>query len=408
MVNSISRDTTQHSAGFLRFWSASRRRHPVVGIPVGRIPVGRIPFNSIMTTPSPDAPQTAIIGAGLAGLTCAQELASAGHAVTVFDKGRRPGGRMSTRTPEGLSFDHGCQYFTATSSAFQNQVCDWQEAGVVADWTVPVMQWREGQLSPLSDKPKFVGQPEMQSVCRHLATGLDVRCGVEITRVQRHGDRWQLRMDEAAPPLSFDRLIVAIPPAQAARVLDGHWPLVGCADVEMSVCWTLMLERQSHPQDRSGRGARSADSADRTDGADSADSAIRLVDHPLSWVARNSSKPGRPAAECWVAQASPAWSLHHLEDTREQAATALLEELQTVIGPVDAKYVRAHRWRYALPVVRLADVATADVTPAGIPEAEGARYWHEQSLGLCGDWCGGDRVEAAWQSGRQLARMIVS
>ena len=40
----------------------------------------------------------AIVGAGLAGLTCAQFLAQAGHRVHVFDKSRGPSGRMSTRS----------------------------------------------------------------------------------------------------------------------------------------------------------------------------------------------------------------------------------------------------------------------------------------------------------------------
>jgi len=38
-----------------------------------------------------------IIGAGIAGLACGLELARAGLAVTLLDKGRRPGGRAATR-----------------------------------------------------------------------------------------------------------------------------------------------------------------------------------------------------------------------------------------------------------------------------------------------------------------------
>lgn len=37
------------------------------------------------------------IGAGMAGLSCAQALRRQGHAVVLFDKGRGPGGRMSSR-----------------------------------------------------------------------------------------------------------------------------------------------------------------------------------------------------------------------------------------------------------------------------------------------------------------------
>ena len=49
-----------------------------------------------MTTAAQALP-VAIIGAGLAGLSCAQALVQSGHQVHVFDKSRGPSGRMSTR-----------------------------------------------------------------------------------------------------------------------------------------------------------------------------------------------------------------------------------------------------------------------------------------------------------------------
>ncbi len=52
-----------------------------------------------MTTTAQALP-VAIIGAGLAGLSCAQALVQAGHQVHVFDKSRGPSGRMSTRRAE--------------------------------------------------------------------------------------------------------------------------------------------------------------------------------------------------------------------------------------------------------------------------------------------------------------------
>ena len=55
--------------------------------------------------------QIAIVGAGMAGLSCATRLAALGHELVLFDKGRGPGGRMATRRVEAdgtmLRFDHG-------------------------------------------------------------------------------------------------------------------------------------------------------------------------------------------------------------------------------------------------------------------------------------------------------------
>ena len=55
----------------------------------------------------------AVIGAGLAGIACAQRLAGAGWQLRVFESQRAPGGRIATRRFEAASFDHGAQYFTA-------------------------------------------------------------------------------------------------------------------------------------------------------------------------------------------------------------------------------------------------------------------------------------------------------
>jgi predicted NAD/FAD-dependent oxidoreductase len=79
-----------------------------------------------------------IVGAGMAGLSCATLLAAAGHRVVLFDKGRGPGGRMATRrvaTDLGeVVFDHGAQYLTARDPDFVTQVERWRDAGHVARW----------------------------------------------------------------------------------------------------------------------------------------------------------------------------------------------------------------------------------------------------------------------------------
>ncbi|MCV6626839.1 MAG: FAD-dependent oxidoreductase, partial [Cellvibrionaceae bacterium] len=73
----------------------------------------------------------AIIGAGLAGLSAAKQLQNRAQ-VTVFDKARGLGGRMSTRRCEPYFFDHGAQYFTARSEGFKAFLEPLIEAGVVA------------------------------------------------------------------------------------------------------------------------------------------------------------------------------------------------------------------------------------------------------------------------------------
>lgn len=59
-----------------------------------------------------------VVGAGLAGLTCARTLHRAGVPVLVVDASDRPGGRLKTDVVDGFRLDHGFQvHFTAYPSA---------------------------------------------------------------------------------------------------------------------------------------------------------------------------------------------------------------------------------------------------------------------------------------------------
>jgi len=54
--------------------------------------------------------RVAIIGAGIAGISCARTLRASGKLVTLFDKSTGPGGRTSHRLFEHWGADHGAQY----------------------------------------------------------------------------------------------------------------------------------------------------------------------------------------------------------------------------------------------------------------------------------------------------------
>ena len=163
----------------------------------------------------------AVIGAGVSGLSCARTLTDCGLKVTVFDKGRRPGGRMSTRqTDAGFSFDHGCQYFTARDERFLRHVDVWIHAGVVGIWDGRIAEFSGGDiLHETENSLRYVGTPGMNAVCRHLAADLNVHSGVCVENMKHHDESWHLR-DAAGSELGeFDSVTVAIPPSQAAELL---------------------------------------------------------------------------------------------------------------------------------------------------------------------------------------------
>jgi predicted NAD/FAD-dependent oxidoreductase len=318
----------------------------------------------------------AVIGAGLAGLSCATALQQAGLEVSVFEKSRGPAGRMATRRRDDWQCDHGAQYFTARHPDFRDEVARWRRAGVAAPWA-PRLQALEGATirEPDPRVERFVGIPRMTSPARLLAETLAVTPDTTIQRMQREADGWQLSSAErGGMDDRFDAVLLAVPSPQAEPLLRQPAPelaaLAGSA--VMRGCWAMML-RLAEPA------GLPFDAA--------------FVNHgPLSWVARNNSKPGRSAQETWLLHAGAQWSEAHLEQDADSVAAAMLEAFVELGGPAPQAWT-AHRWRYATPDPALGIGCAWD---AGI------------GVGLCGDWLSGGRVEGAWLSGRELAQRVLS
>ena len=304
-----------------------------------------------------------IIGAGLAGLACATRLVAAGHTVKLLDKGRGPGGRMSSRrvpTPAGeASFDHGAQYFTARDPGFQARVVAWAEAGLAAPW-------------PAAGADAWVGTPAMNTPIKALAAPLDVHWGKTVTALRHDAAGWLIEGD-GIDPAPADAAIVAIPAEQAGPLLSAikpDWSARATAQ-RSDPCWTL-IAAFANP-------VPIAADVVKTDG-------------PVAWAARNSAKPGRTGPEAWVVQAAADWSRTHLEQTADAIVPQLLEALAAAVAaPLPpALAASAHRWRYA---------------KSG-KDGAGALWDPALRLGVCGDWLLGPRVESAWLSGTALAAQV--
>ena len=316
----------------------------------------------------------AVIGAGIAGLSCATALQKAGHTVELFDKGRGIGGRLSTRRNDLWQCDHGAQYFTARQPNFILQVEHWIEAGVVAVWEPVLRVYQDGQWSsPQGTLKRFVGLPGMSAPARALAQELSVQTSTTIQAMSHTPQGWQLTSTEQGLlPNHYSKVVFAIPPLQVGPILGSHSKKISTVadSIVMQPCWTVMMQFEAP--------------------LDMPFDAAFINSGPLSWVARNSSKPDRKGQESWVMHATPAWTQAHLELKPEEIIPLLLAEFQKLGGP-QPYTCSAHRWRYA----------SSDTSIA-----VGSVWDAETAIGLCGDWLNGGRVEDAWLSGQALANQI--
>lgn len=330
-------------------------------------------------------PWVAVVGAGIAGLAAANELHRGGCRVSVVDKGRNPGGRMSRkRSPADATtgWDHGAQYFTARDEAFVRQVADWQRGGVVDAWLGRFVAASRDRVRVEPEEARWVGKPAMNAPLRDLAARLphgSVRCECRVEHVARDGDRFALQLVAESKGMEladarFDAVLVTAPAPQATALLAAEPQLQErLGAVRMLPCVALMLDFDAP--------------------LDVAWDAARVEQDPvLAWAARDVSKPGRARGERWVLHATPAWSEAHFADEATSAELLAAFAAISLTRSVPRLAVR-HGWRFA----------RVD-QPLDVPFLGAA----DGRLAFAGDACLGARVEDAWRSGSAAGAQLAA
>ena len=316
----------------------------------------------------------AIIGAGISGITLAKDLEDIAQ-VKIFEKSRGVGGRMSTRYVEDFAFDHGAQCFSARTKNFQKFLAPFILSKDVAAWHSKVINIEnDGSITPrFWFETHLVSAPNMNSLCKKLAIGLDISLAMEVAPIdKKQSDGWHLKDTNGNDLGVFDLIISTAPPAQTKNLFHQYFT---CQEVTMQPCFALML------------GFKSKWEKDWI--------FAKVKNNPIKLIAVNSSKFGRKDnVTSLVIHSREKWSRENLERDQEQVKKDLLENFTQVSGidHTQASYVSLHRWRYAL--------------------VDGVNHekFFDANLGLSAtsDWSSNSRIEDVWIAAMNLAEQIKS
>jgi renalase len=334
----------------------------------------------------------AIIGAGMAGLACAQQLQTAGHQVTIFEKSRGLGGRVATRRLHDTWMDHGVRYLEPQgpySAALLEALRDRQ---IVDLWERSIAPAATEPFAPEMTQPRYVAPQGLTAVAKFMAQGLMIHRCQRVTAIVPTPQTWQLTLDSATtdhpPPPEADALVIAIPAPQAATLLEPlvqmHLPshfLQTVQAVDFHPCMSVMAGYPSLKE------------------SSILPWTATPIDHPhLAWISQESTKQAQPPYPTLMLQSTAAFAQTYLDAEDLTAAGRLLIEAaaqhHNTPWMQSPDWVQVHRWRYAF--VRQPATSSYLFTETPLP------------LICCGDWCGGDRVEAALRSGTDAAQHLMT
>lgn len=354
-----------------------------------------------------------IVGSGISGVAAAETLLRQGHRVCLMDMGGNPGGRMAVRdlagtgtSADGEVVDLGAAYFTVSSADFGARVADWVDRGLARAWfdTCTVVdappaatgaELAADDLPQVDDQKSHGGSQQLVTriagPTRFTATRgtrslvldlldvlsatkrLELRLGTRVAQVRGAANGTRPRIDGD----DFDAVILAMPDAQATRILDLQTAPALFEQLDdqpwLPVLSHIMAFHERHWAhddfwfiNNSEVIASIADNSRRR----GSDNAV-LVAHSTSELARE------------------------FFDNAEDAAPAMTAAVGHALGfTASPAFTLTRRWGLAHPAQ---------------PREEPCGWDSEAKLAVCGDgWHGKPRIEAAWLSGKAASVEVLA
>jgi len=332
-----------------------------------------------------------IVGAGIAGLTCANRLVQGGCAVQVLERSRGVGGRCATRRVDDQPIDHGVPYLHGASAPFLAALRDLALPGLVPGWPQRV---REPQLACQPDAfaphaTRWAIAGGMSTLPKRLAAGLDVRLGHRIVAVELMRDGIAL-VGESGERHSAGTIVLAASLAQSLRLLEPlarDWPEASATLQRLRAieCVPVLTAIAGYAPDSPDPGFDTWNPFETT--------MVQMIVH-------DSAKRESPAQRVLVVHARTRFAQSRLDDAPHDWARDLLWETAELLGGWASAplWMQPHRW--ASGRVRIGEQLAA---PVLLRAPQGG------TLVLAGDAFGGlPGVEGAWASGVAAAEACLA
>jgi len=329
----------------------------------------------------------AIIGAGLSGITLAENLKDVAD-IVIFEKSRGIGGRITTRFSKPFYFDHGAQYFTAKTAEFQEFLKSPISEGFVKEWNLDCCEidLKAKKLQKIVKKSYYVGSPKMNELCKYFARkfpeNVVIKLKTRVVKISKNFGKWQIFDENNNYHDEFDLVISTIPPQQAIEIIPPQFKYFeDIKNYQMIGCYSLMLALKEKP--------------------DIKWNAVSAKNSKINWISFDSSKPNRILGKdedgnehyCFLINSNNEWAQKHIEDDQEFVENEMILEAQKIMkfSPENVVFSNLHKWRYA---------------NIGEQKGDKSLYDEKNKIAVCGDWLIQAKVESAFLSATDLVKKL--
>jgi renalase len=336
----------------------------------------------------------AIIGAGCSGLTAAHTLRDAGWEVALYEQNQGVGGRTTTRTRSGFTFDPGAQYIKRGNPTSVQLITERFSTPDLIDIAKPISIF-DGSGSIQAGDPIQNAEPRWNyrhgliTLPRLMAATLDIHFSTSISHIVQTANGWTLFDAQNHEVGSSEYLLISIPAPQALPLLatsqlDSHLQHAIQHQLALASYNPLIsLALGYHPCPV----ARPYYALVNTDRA-----------HPISWLAWEHEKSPERVPDnsgLLIAQMAPYYSREHWQTSDEELIQDAARHINHLIGEnlPPPHFADVQRWPAALPTTK-AEANTLN---------ELAR---PHRLAFCGDAFVGGRVHLALEHGITVATEI--
>ncbi|MEO1644454.1 MAG: FAD-dependent oxidoreductase, partial [Chloroflexota bacterium] len=275
--------------------------------------------------------------------------------------------------------DHGAQFFTVRTDAFQAQVDTWLAKDLVYVWG---RGWSDGSVQKTKPDgyPRYATRQGMNYLARDLAENVpDIRVSTRIESIQWQDDSWQLT-DTDGQSLSSNVLIMTAPVPQTLVLLE-NVPLVEedrtalqKIDYGPCLCGLFVVEGEVNLPEPGAR---------------------QNFEDTVYWIADNKAKGISPDERIITLHADADFSRTNYDAPPEENLAVFRAELEKYLADgASITEEQLKKWRYSIPqTMHPDDVLQASNLP----------------LICAGDAFGGRaRVEGAFLSGLEAGKRAIA